>query len=60
LLTEAKANGGTVIGEVEPNRLDQITSRGNHSRGCDSNRAFIKYVEMGELIEKAKPPPSIP
>ncbi len=52
LLTEAKANG-TVIDEVEPNRLDQITSRGNH-QGVAAQTAPYEYVEMGELIEKAK------
>ncbi len=52
LLTEAKANG-TVIDEVEPTRLDQITSRGNH-QGVAAQTAPYEYVEMGELIEKAK------
>ncbi len=52
LLTEAKANG-TVLDEVEPNRLDQITQRGNH-QGVAAQVAPYEYVEMGELIEQAK------
>ena len=52
LLTEAKATG-TVIDEVEPNRLDQITQRGNH-QGVAAQVAPYEYVEIGELIERAK------
>ena len=52
LLTEAKSNG-TVIDEVEPNRLDQITQRGNH-QGVAAQVAPYEYVEIGELIERAK------
>ena len=52
LLTEAKSNG-TVIDEVEPNRLDQITHRGNH-QGVAAQVAPYEYVEIGELIERAK------
>jgi 23S rRNA (guanosine2251-2'-O)-methyltransferase len=52
LLTQAKANG-TVIDEVEPQRLDQITHRANH-QGIAAQVAPHEYMELGGLIEQAK------
>lgn len=52
LLLQAKENG-TVIDEVEPKRLDQITHQGNH-QGVAAQVAPYNYLELGELIEKAK------
>lgn len=52
LLQQAKENG-TVIDEVEPKRLDQITNQGNH-QGVAAQVAPYAYLELGELIEKAK------
>lgn len=52
LLQQAKANG-TVIDEVEPQRLDQLTQRANH-QGIAAQIAPQEYAELGELIEQAK------
>lgn len=52
LIAQAKENG-TVIDEVEPRRLDQITDRANH-QGVAAQIAPYAYSELGELIDKAK------
>ena len=52
LLQQAKENG-TVIDEVEPKRLDQITHHANH-QGIAAQVAPYDYLELGELIDKAK------
>lgn len=52
LIAQAKDNG-TVIDEVEPKRLDQITNRANH-QGVAAQIAPYNYSELSELIEKAK------
>lgn len=52
LLLQAKENG-TVIDEVEPKRLDQITHYANH-QGVAAQVAPYAYVELDELIAKAK------
>lgn len=52
LIAGAKDNG-TVIDEVEPKRLDQITNQANH-QGVAAQIAPYNYSELGELIEKAK------
>ncbi|KJH73415.1 23S rRNA (guanosine(2251)-2'-O)-methyltransferase RlmB [Aliterella atlantica] len=52
LIAQAKDNG-TVIDEVDPKRLDQITNRANH-QGVAAQIAPYNYSELGELIEKAK------
>lgn len=52
LISQAKENG-TVIDEVEPRRLDQITDRANH-QGIAAQIAPYTYSELGELIERAK------
>jgi len=52
LLQQAKENG-TVIDEVEPKRLDQITHHANH-QGIAAQVAPYEYLELGELIDKAK------
>ncbi len=52
LIAQAKENG-TVVDEVEPKRLDQITNRANH-QGVAAQIAPYSYSELGELIEKAK------
>ena len=52
LLLKAKANG-TVIDEVEPRRLSQITDGANH-QGIAAQSAPHSYVDLGELIDKAK------
>ncbi len=52
LLNQAKANG-TVIDEVTPKRLDQITNGANH-QGIAAQIAAYEYLELGELIDKAK------
>ena len=52
LLIQAKANG-TVIDEVDPKRLDQITHRGNH-QGVAAQAAPYGYMELADLIAKAK------
>jgi 23S rRNA (guanosine2251-2'-O)-methyltransferase len=52
LVLKAKENG-TVIDEVEPRRLDQITKGANH-QGIAAQTAPYEYVELQELIETAK------
>lgn len=52
LLLQAKAKG-TVIDEVEPRRLSQITEGANH-QGVVAQVAPYPYQELGDLIEKAK------
>ncbi len=52
LLLKAKDNG-TVIDEVEPKRLDQITNRANH-QGVAAQVAPYVYTELHDLIERAK------
>jgi 23S rRNA (guanosine2251-2'-O)-methyltransferase len=52
LLTEAKGHG-TVIDEVDPRRLDQITDGANH-QGVVAQVAPYAYVELTDLIEQAK------
>ncbi|NDJ21631.1 23S rRNA (guanosine(2251)-2'-O)-methyltransferase RlmB [Nostoc sp. B(2019)] len=52
LLLQAKENG-TVIDEVEPKRLDQITDGANH-QGVVAQTAPYDYVELPDLIEQAK------
>jgi len=52
LLTEAKGNG-TVIDEVDPRRLDQLTDGANH-QGIAAQVAPYEYVELANLIEQAK------
>ncbi|XGV99510.1 MAG: 23S rRNA (guanosine(2251)-2'-O)-methyltransferase RlmB [Leptolyngbya sp. BL-A-14] len=52
LLGQAKANG-TVIDEVEPQRLDQLTFRANH-QGVVAQVAPHEYMELADLIEQAK------
>ena len=52
LLSQAKANG-TVIDEVEPKRLDQITQRANH-QGVAAQVAPYEYKELENLISQAK------
>ncbi|HLO86936.1 MAG TPA: 23S rRNA (guanosine(2251)-2'-O)-methyltransferase RlmB [Nostocaceae cyanobacterium] len=52
LILQAKENG-TVIDEVEPKRLDQITEGANH-QGVAAQIAPYTYIELEDLIEKAK------
>ncbi|MGC8712283.1 MAG: 23S rRNA (guanosine(2251)-2'-O)-methyltransferase RlmB [Leptodesmis sp.] len=52
LLQQAKANG-TVIDEVDPRRLDQITEGATH-QGVAAQIAPYEYVELTELIRQAK------
>lgn len=52
LLVQAKENG-TVIDEVEPKRLDYITSGGNH-QGVAAQIAPYEYHDLHDLIAQAK------
>jgi 23S rRNA (guanosine2251-2'-O)-methyltransferase len=52
LILQAKENG-TVIDEVEPRRLDQITNQANH-QGIAAQIAPYSYIELYELIAQAK------
>ena len=52
LVMQAKENG-TVIDEVEPRRLDQITDQANH-QGVAAQVAPYEYSELSDLIERAK------
>ncbi len=52
LIAQAK-DSGTVVDEVDPKRLDQITNRANH-QGVAAQVAPYSYSELGELIAKAK------
>ncbi|MCS6791282.1 MAG: 23S rRNA (guanosine(2251)-2'-O)-methyltransferase RlmB [Oscillatoriaceae bacterium SKW80] len=51
LLLQAKENG-TVIDEVDYQRLDQITHRGNH-QGVAAQVSPYEYWELSKLIEQA-------
>ncbi|MBE9011677.1 23S rRNA (guanosine(2251)-2'-O)-methyltransferase RlmB [Pseudanabaenaceae cyanobacterium LEGE 13415] len=52
LINQAKANG-TVIDEVTPKRLDQITHGANH-QGIAAQIAAYEYTELDDLIVRAK------
>jgi len=52
LLVEAKANG-SVIDEAEPHQLDRLVEGANH-QGVVAQVAPYDYLEIGELIERAK------
>lgn len=52
LLKDAKANG-TVIDEVEPRRLTQLTHGANH-QGVAIQVAPYEYLELGDLIEQSQ------
>ncbi len=52
LIQQAKENG-SVIDEVEPKRLDQITQQANH-QGIAAQVAPYAYKDLGELIVEAK------
>jgi 23S rRNA (guanosine2251-2'-O)-methyltransferase len=52
LILQAKANG-TVIDEVEPSRLSQMTRGANH-QGVVAQVAPYAYSELSELIAQAK------
>jgi 23S rRNA (guanosine2251-2'-O)-methyltransferase len=52
LLQDAKANG-TVIDEVEPQRLSQITQGGSH-QGIAAQVSPYTYTELSDLLSSAK------
>ncbi len=52
LISKAKSNG-TVVDEVSPQRLNQITNGGNH-QGIAAQVAPYNYYELTELIAVAK------
>lgn len=52
LILQAKENG-TVIDEVEPRRLDQITHKAHH-QGVAAQVAAYDYADLGDLIAQAK------
>jgi 23S rRNA (guanosine2251-2'-O)-methyltransferase len=52
LVLQAKENG-TVVDEVEPKRLDQITDGANH-QGVAAQVAPYAYMELADLIANAK------
>lgn len=52
LLLQAKANG-TIIDEVEPRRLSQITEGANH-QGVAAQIAPYPYQDLADLIKNAK------
>lgn len=52
LILQAKEHG-TVIDEVEPRRLDQITDGANH-QGIAAQIAPYTYIELPDLIEQAQ------
>jgi 23S rRNA (guanosine2251-2'-O)-methyltransferase len=58
LLQNAKAKGA-VIDEVDPHRLGLITRGANH-QGIAAQVAPYAYIELGDLIEKAKASTSDP
>ena len=58
LLTQAKA-GGTVIDEVEYQRLDQITHGATH-QGVVAQAAPYHYLALDELLERIKNTPRPP
>lgn len=51
LLLQAKANG-TVIDEVDPHRLDQLTNRAVH-QGIVAQVTPYEYLDLPELIDRA-------
>jgi 23S rRNA (guanosine2251-2'-O)-methyltransferase len=51
LIIQAKENG-TVIDEVEPRRLDQLTSQANH-QGIAAQVAPYDYTDFNDLVTKA-------
>jgi 23S rRNA (guanosine2251-2'-O)-methyltransferase len=51
LILKAKENG-TVIDEVEPRRLDQITNQANH-QGIAAQVAPYDYTDFNDLVTKA-------
>ncbi len=55
LVKAAKAKG-TIVDEVDPRRLSQLTQGGNH-QGIAAQIAPYKYWELSELIERAKQTP---
>ena len=52
LILQAK-DSGTVVDEVEPRRLDQITHQANH-QGVAAQVAPYAYSDLHELIDQAK------
>ena len=52
LVKEAKANG-TIVDEVNPRRLSQLTQGGNH-QGIAAQIAPYSYWELSDLIDRAK------
>lgn len=52
LILQAKENG-TIIDEVEPKRLDQLTNQANH-QGVAAQIAPYDYSELSDLIQRAK------
>jgi 23S rRNA (guanosine2251-2'-O)-methyltransferase len=52
LILQAKENG-TIIDEVEPKRLDQITNAANH-QGVAAQIAPYTYIDLHELINQTK------
>jgi 23S rRNA (guanosine2251-2'-O)-methyltransferase len=52
LILQAKSNG-TVIDEVDPHRLDQMTHGASH-QGVVAQAAPYEYLELAELIAAAK------
>ncbi|MBR8832800.1 MAG: 23S rRNA (guanosine(2251)-2'-O)-methyltransferase RlmB [Stigonema ocellatum SAG 48.90 = DSM 106950] len=52
LILQAKDNG-TIIDEVEPKRLDQITLAANH-QGVAAQIAPYAYIDLEDLIARAK------
>jgi 23S rRNA (guanosine2251-2'-O)-methyltransferase len=52
LLNEAKANG-TVIDEVEPQRLSQMTQGANH-QGIVAQTAPYEFLELADLLQTVK------
>ncbi|MDB9313439.1 23S rRNA (guanosine(2251)-2'-O)-methyltransferase RlmB [Spirulina sp. CS-785/01] len=52
LIEQAKAKG-TVVDEVAPRRLGQMTQGGNH-QGVAAQVAPYEYADLGEIIEQAK------
>jgi 23S rRNA (guanosine2251-2'-O)-methyltransferase len=51
LITRAKENG-TVVDEVEPKRLDQLTNYANH-QGIAAQIAPYTYIDVEEMVSKA-------
>jgi 23S rRNA (guanosine2251-2'-O)-methyltransferase len=51
LISRAKENG-TVVDEVEPKRLDQLTNYANH-QGIAAQIAPYTYIDVEEMISKA-------